>query len=86
MAQTPHEERVRMRAESDDRLLEGYLELPEAAKQAGMSLRTFQRMIERREVPFVDFGIRRLVPIDGFRQTVLVDRTVQPITSRRGSR
>jgi hypothetical protein len=81
MAHLPPEEYTR---KSGDELLAGYLEVPDAARQIKKSLRSFQRMIERREVPYVKFGNRKLIPIKGFRKT-LEDRT-QPAIARRGRR
>ena len=64
-------------------LLEDYIPLTEAAKQPNMpSIRTLQRMIERRELPVVYFGKRPFLHAQSFRDA-LRSREIKPITNRR---
>ena len=63
-------------------LLEDYVPLTEAAKQPNMpSLRTLQRMIERRELPVVYFGKRPFLHAQSFRDA-LKAREIKPRISR----
>jgi hypothetical protein len=67
-------------------ILADYVTLAEAAAQPNMpSVRTRQRMVQRRELPITYLGRTPLLHVPTFRE-VLRSREIKPVTERRGRR
>jgi transcriptional antiterminator len=81
----PTSRRQRRTATSTPLLLEDFVTLEELADEAECSVRTVQRMIERRELAVTYFGSRALLHVPTNRE-ILRERQIGPVKPRQRRR
>ena len=64
-------------------ILDGYISIDEAARQLNCSIRTIQRLAQKRQIAFTKLGIRLLVDVESTREMIKA-RLVKPVSERRG--